>query len=53
MIKLEKNLNKVKNSNLIYLVEKKSDIKLLSKLDLEALDINKNILEKIEKTFLE
>jgi hypothetical protein len=53
MIKLEKNLNKISNSNLIYLVEKKSDIKLLSKLDLEALDDNKHILEKIEKTFLE
>jgi hypothetical protein len=53
MIKLEKNLNKISNSNLIYLVENKSDIKLLSKLDLEALDDNKYILEKIEKTFLE
>jgi hypothetical protein len=53
MIKLKKNLNKIINSNLIYLVEKKSDIKLLYKLDLEALDTNKNILEKIEKVFLE
>ena len=53
MIKLEKSLNKISNSNLIYLVENKYDIKLLSKLDLEGLDDNKYILEKIEKTFLE
>ncbi len=51
MIKLEKKLNKIKNSNLIYLIEKKSDIKFLEKLDLEWLDRNKNILEKILKTF--
>ena len=53
MIRLEKNLNKIKNSNLIYLIEKKSDIKILEKFDLEWLDKNKNILEKIEKTFRE
>jgi leucyl aminopeptidase len=51
MIKIEKNLNKIKNSNLIYLVEKKSDIKVLSNLNLEAFDTNKFILEKIEETF--
>ncbi len=51
MIKLEKNLNKIKNSNLIYLIEKKSDIKVLEKFDLEWLDKNKNILEKILETF--
>jgi len=51
MIKLEKNLNKIKNSNLFYLIEKKSDIKILEKFDLEWLDRNKNIIEKIEKTF--
>jgi len=53
MIKLEKNLNKIKNSNLVYLIEKLSDIKFLEKLDLEWFDKNKNILEKIEKTFKE
>jgi len=51
MIKLEQNLNRIKNSNLIYLIEKKSDIKILEKFDLEGLDKNKNILEKIENTF--
>ena len=51
MIKLEKNLNKIKNNHFIYLVEKKSDIKDLEKFDLEGLDNNKNILEKINKTF--
>lgn len=51
MIKLEKNLNKIKNSNLVYLIEKKSDIKILEKFDLEWLDTNKNILEKINNTF--
>jgi len=51
MIKLEKNLNNIKNSNLIYLIEKKSDIKILENFDLEWLDKNKNILEKIEKVF--
>jgi len=35
MIKIEKNLKTIKNSNLVYLIEKKSDIKLLEKLDLE------------------
>jgi len=35
MIKLEKNLNNIKNSNLIYLIEKKSDIKILENFDLE------------------
>lgn len=51
MIKIEKSLSKIKNSNLIYLIEKKSDLKALLNLDLEAFDTNKFILEKIEKTF--
>ncbi len=51
MIKLEQNINKITKNNLIYLIEKKSDIKILDKFDLEWLDKNKNILEKIEKIF--
>lgn len=51
MIKQEKNLNKITNSNFFYLIEKKSDINFLEKLDLEWLDNNKNILEKINKVF--
>jgi len=51
MIKIEKNPLKIKNSNLFYLIEKKNDIKALEKLDLEWIDKNKNIIEKINKTF--
>jgi hypothetical protein len=35
MVKIEKNLTKIKNSNLFLLIEKKNDIKFLEKLDLE------------------
>jgi hypothetical protein len=35
MLKIEKNINKIKNSNLFYLIEKKADIKQLEKFDLE------------------
>ncbi len=51
MLKIEKNLVKIKNNNFFYLIEKKNDIKILEKLDLEWIDKNKNILEKINKTF--
>ncbi len=51
MIKIEKNVLKIKSSNLFYLIKNKSDINILEKLDLEWLDCNKNILEKIEEVF--
>jgi hypothetical protein len=35
MLKIEKNINKIKNSSLFYLIEKKADIKQLEKFDLE------------------
>ena len=50
MLKIEKNPNKIKSSNLFYLIEKKSDLKQLEKFDLEWLDKNKNILDKITDT---
>jgi hypothetical protein len=45
MIKLKTKLSDIKNSNLVFLIEKKSDLKLLDSLKLES-----KILEKIEKT---
>jgi leucyl aminopeptidase len=53
MIKIEKTLKKIKESNLIYLIEKKSDLKLFKELNLVVIYNNKAILNKIENTFNE
>ncbi len=53
MLKIEKNINKIKKSNLFYLIEKKSDIKILEDLDIEWLELNPNILSKIKEIFKE
>jgi hypothetical protein len=45
MIKLKTKLSEIKESNLVFLVEKKSDIKILDSLKLDS-----KILNKIEKT---
>ena len=46
MINIEKNPKKIKNSNLFYLIENKSDLKKLEELKLEW--FNKKILEKLK-----
>jgi len=51
MIKLEKDISTIKDNNLIYLIENSFDISYLEKMDLEWLDDNKSILEKIENIF--
>ena len=48
MIKLKIKLSEVKKSNLVFLIEKNTDLKLISNLKL-----NKKIIEKIEKTIKE
>lgn len=53
MLKIEKNINKIKKSNLFYLIEKKSDIKILEDLDIEWLELNPNILSKIKEILKE
>jgi hypothetical protein len=45
MTKLKTNLSDIKNSNLVFIVEKNNDIKLLS-----SLKLDKKIIEKIEET---
>jgi hypothetical protein len=45
MIKLKTKLSEIKESNLVFLVEKKSDIKILDSLKLDS-----KIVNKIEKT---
>jgi hypothetical protein len=41
MIKLIKNINSVKDSNLVFVIETKSDLKFLNDLNLEKKIINK------------
>jgi len=53
MLKIEKNINKIKKSNLFYLIEKKSDIKILEDLGIEWLELNPNILSKIKEILKE
>ena len=48
MIKLQTKITNIKWSNLVYLLEKKSDLKLL-----DFLNLDKKIIEKIEKTIKE
>jgi hypothetical protein len=45
MIKLKTKISDIKESNLVFLIEKSSDLKLI-----ESLKLEKNIIEKIEKT---
>jgi len=45
MIKLKTKISDIKESNLVFLIEKVSDLKLI-----ESLKLEKNIIEKIEKT---
>ena len=45
MIKLKTNLSDIKASNLVFLIEKKSDLKLL-----DSLKLDEKIINKVEKT---
>jgi hypothetical protein len=45
MIKLQTKITDIKDSNLVFLLEKKSDLKLL-----DFLKLDKKIIKKIEKT---
>jgi hypothetical protein len=48
MIKLQEKIEKIKNSNLVYLVEKESDLKKIDflKLDKKIIEKIKNIIKK-------
>ncbi len=51
MIKIEKNLNSIKKSNLLYLIEKKQDIDFIKNIRIDTISKNKKIIEKIKTTF--